>query len=87
MSSKEQSELGPTPYHQVARFPGEKPAGRAYNRAQEAIFNAEGRDLSAYRFQLSRIWHVAAGGCPTGYMRSKIAAMPWPPPMHIVTRA
>ena len=21
------------------------------------------------------------------YIRSKIAAMPWPPPMHIVTRA
>ena len=22
-----------------------------------------------------------------GYIRSKTAAMPWPPPMHIVTRA
>ncbi len=46
---------------QVARFPGEQPAGRAYFQAQRAIFKVE-CDLSAYRFHLNRIWHVAVVG-------------------------
>ena len=52
-------------YHQAARFPGEDPAGVAYFAAQEAIFAHAGDvDLSAYRFQLDRVSHVAVLGDP-----------------------
>ena len=30
---------------------------------------------------------VRSSGVPLDYIRSKIAAMPWPPPMHMVTSA
>ena len=62
MSSKERVERASTPYYQAARFTGEKPAGRAYRQAREAIFTAPDCDLSAYRFHLSRVWHVAVVG-------------------------
>ena len=62
MSSREQSKQDPTPYYRAARFHGEKPAGRAYNQAQETIFTAPDCELSAYRFHLDRVWHVAVVG-------------------------
>ncbi len=52
-------------YHQAARFPGEGPAGVAYVAAQEAVAAHAGDvDLSAYRFQLDRVDHVAVLGDP-----------------------
>ncbi len=52
-------------YHQAARFPGEEPAGIAYFAAQETVAAHAGDvDLSAYRFQLDRIFHVAVLGDP-----------------------
>jgi hypothetical protein len=55
-------EQEPVPYYRAARFRGEKPAGRAYNQAQAAIFTAEDCDLSTYRFHLNKVWHVAVLG-------------------------
>src|SRR5688572_24467752 len=53
------------PWYRAARYTGEAPAGRAYFQAQETIFSAE-CDLSAYRFLLEDIYHVAVlGGIPT----------------------
>ncbi len=52
-------------YHQAARFPGEEPAGVAYFAAQEAVAAHAGDvDLSAYRFQLNAVYHVAVLGDP-----------------------
>lgn len=49
------------PYLVASRFAGEAPAGQTYQRAQQAIFAVE-CDLSVYRFQLDRVWHVAVLG-------------------------
>lgn len=46
----------------AARYRSERTAGRAYTRAQSALLNAEGCDLSSYRLQLDQIWHVAVLG-------------------------
>ena len=52
-------------YHQAPRFAGEAPAGLAYFAAQDAIYAHAGKiDLSAYRFQLDRVYHVAVLGDP-----------------------
>src|SRR5437660_12684122 len=51
------------PYYRAATFIGRIPAGLAYFRAQEAIVGAP-VDLSTFRFQLNRIWHVAILGEP-----------------------
>ncbi len=52
-------------YHLAARFASEGPAGAAYFAAQEAIYDHAGDvDLSAYRFQLNRVYHVAVLGDP-----------------------
>jgi hypothetical protein len=51
----------PLPYFQAARFRGERPAGRAYFRAQEAIRDAE-CDVSVFRVRLEQDWHVAVLG-------------------------
>ena len=52
-------------YHQAARFSSDEPGGRAYFAAQEAIFvHAGDVDLSAFRFQLNRVYHVAVLGDP-----------------------
>ena len=52
-------------YHQAARFPGEELAGRAYFAAQETVATHAGDvDLSAYRFRLDRVDHVAVLGDP-----------------------
>lgn len=55
-------EREPAPYHQAARFPNEQSAGVVYFQTQEAIYEDEACDLSAYRLQLNRIWHVAVIG-------------------------
>lgn len=62
MTSSEQ-EHQPS-YLQVARFSGERPAGRAYNQLQEAIFRSPGCELSVFRLILNRQWHVAVLGDP-----------------------
>ncbi len=54
----------PVPYHRTARFAGEQLAGHAYAAAQRVIFEGPPNDLSAYRFQLNRIYHVAVLGQP-----------------------
>ncbi len=55
-------EAEPFPYRRVVRFAGEQPAGEAYRAAQDAIYARPDSDLSVYRLQLDRIWHVAALG-------------------------
>ncbi len=64
-------EGGPSPesglprYHQAARFSDEEPAGVAYFAAQETVFAHAGDvALSAYRFQLNAVYHVAVLGDP-----------------------
>jgi hypothetical protein len=59
-SSEQESEV----YYQAARFPGERPAGKAYFAAQELLFTNTENNLSAYRFLLYRLWHVAVLGDP-----------------------
>lgn len=51
-------------YLQVARFSGERPAGRAYNQLQDAIFRSPGCDLSVFRLILDRQWLVSVLGDP-----------------------
>ena len=56
-------EREPVPYQRAARFRGEKPAGRAYERAQRVIYEArQPTDVSVYRLQFNQLWHVAALG-------------------------
>jgi hypothetical protein len=57
-------EREPVPYYQAARFRNERPARRAYFQAQDILFNTPDSDLSAYRFLLQQIWHVAVLGEP-----------------------
>ena len=72
MPQPERRPGGPSPegeglprYHQAARFSGEEPAGVAYFAAQETIYAHPGEvDLSAYRFQLNRVYHLAGLGHP-----------------------
>jgi hypothetical protein len=60
-------------YLKVARFSGEKPAGRAYRQAEELLFRSPDTELSAYRFHLNRIWHVAVlGDQPTEELDRKL---------------
>jgi hypothetical protein len=52
-------------YYQAARFPaGERPAGVAYFQIQRLIYQDRDCDLSVFRFQLQRIYHVAVLGEP-----------------------
>jgi hypothetical protein len=51
MSGKEQTprhEHEAESYYLAAQFINERPAGRAYKRAQETIFKASPRDLSVF---------------------------------------
>jgi hypothetical protein len=57
-------EQEPVPYYHAARFRYENQARRAYFQAQDMLFHAPESELSAYRFQLERIWHVAVLGEP-----------------------
>ncbi len=53
----------PTPYQRAARFAGEQPAGQAYFAAQRVIYEApQPIDVSVFRLQLNRLWHIAALG-------------------------
>lgn len=61
-SSPESHETAPVPYHKTARFAGERPAGRVYDRLQEMIYTAPACDLSVFRLQLNRIFHVTVLG-------------------------
>ena len=58
---KHAEEQEQTPYYLAARYAGERPAGRAYFEGQETILRAD-CDLSVFRFQLNRVWHVAVLG-------------------------
>ena len=49
-------------YHQSARFPNERPAGKAYAKAQDLIHRRLDVDLSAYRLIVQKRWHVAVLG-------------------------
>src|SRR5215213_8112013 len=61
MTSRESQSSQPE-YLKVARFLGEKPAGRAYRQAEELLYRSPDTELSAYRFHLNRVWHVAVLG-------------------------
>ena len=50
-----------TPYNRAAKFPREREAGAVYFRIQDLIENPE-CDLSAYRFLILDVWHVAIVG-------------------------
>ena len=56
------SEQRTTPYYRAATFTGERSAGAAYDRVQTLLFAAPECELSAYRFQIMGIWHVAILG-------------------------
>jgi hypothetical protein len=62
MTSSERE--NPRSYLRVARFSGERPAGRAYNQLQDAIFRSPACELSVFRFILDRHWHVSVLGDP-----------------------
>ncbi len=53
---------GEPAYYRVARFPGERSAGRAYHRVQETLFDDPGSDLSVYRLLLTHRWYLAILG-------------------------
>jgi hypothetical protein len=61
MTSRENQSSEPE-YLKVARFSGEKPAGRAYRQAEELLYRSPDTELSTYRFHLNRVWHVAILG-------------------------
>ena len=69
-------EIEPVPYHRTARFADEPFAGRAYRAAERAIFTGPPNDLSAYRFQLNRIYHVTVlGHAPPAELDQQLSAI------------
>jgi hypothetical protein len=48
-----------SPYYRAARFKTKRLAGKANFQAQDAIYEDLDCELSAYRFQLHQIYHVA----------------------------
>ncbi len=59
-------------YCLAARFDREREALQVYNRTQNLIYR-EPCELSAYRLQVSRIWHVAVVGVsPTEDLNRRI---------------
>jgi hypothetical protein len=52
----------PARYQRAARFAGERPAGTAYAAAQQVIYEGPPTDLSVFRLQFQRLWHVATLG-------------------------
>lgn len=58
------SEHEPAPYHRAARFSREGAAWHVYQQLQGAIYSTPQCDLSVYRLQLDRIYHVAVLGEP-----------------------
>ena len=66
-------EQEPVPYYKAAQFKGERPAGEAYFQAQAAIFETPDCDLSVYRFQINRIYHLTiSGDLPSQDLEQKI---------------
>ena len=66
----------PVPYHRSARFADEPSAGRAYIAAERTIFDGPPNDLSAYRVQLNRIYHVAVlGQAPPAELDEQLSAI------------
>jgi hypothetical protein len=60
-------------YYEASKFSNEQLSGLAYFAIQEIIFNATDEDLSAYRFQLQQLWHVAAlGAAPSENVQEQI---------------
>ena len=57
-------EREPGPYYMASRFDEEQSSKLAHVKAQKLIFANERADLSAYRFQLGQINHVAVVGEP-----------------------
>lgn len=51
----------PPGYYRAARFPGREEARRFYHPAQRLIHKTD-VDLSTFRLQLDRVWHVAILG-------------------------
>ena len=49
-------------YHQAARYRTERPAGKAYTKAQDLIYKRSNVDLSAYRLLVRKQWHVSVLG-------------------------
>jgi hypothetical protein len=56
-------EADAAPYLRAAAFADERSAGAVYDRVQETLFTHP-CDLSAYRFLLNRVPHVAVLGVP-----------------------
>lgn len=46
----------------AARFAGAAPAATAYDAAQDLFYQRRNVDLSAFRFQLDQVYHVAVLG-------------------------
>ena len=68
MASPEHSQGGPDreqetlpAYYQAARYEDEQLSGEAYFQAQDAVFAVD-FSVSAYRFELNQLWHVAVLG-------------------------
>ena len=80
MKESEQSngnkEKDPEPYARAARFPDRRSAGRTYNRLQRLVHESDA-ELSAFRFQLSDLWHVAAVGpaVPAASLAKRVEAL------------
>ena len=56
------SEQQATPYHLAAWITDEQVAGAPYSRIQDLVFSAPDCELSAYRFHIKGVWHVAIVG-------------------------
>ena len=65
----------PVLYHRTARFADDQLAGRVYRAVQDAIFG-QPCDLSAYRFLLDRVPHVAVlGELPPAELDEQLQAL------------
>src|SRR3954463_13808217 len=49
-------------YHQTARYPNERPAGKAYEKAQALIYKRPDVELSTYRLIYQKRWPVSVLG-------------------------
>ena len=68
-------EPDPAPYLRVAAFADDRTAGRVYARVQDTIF-ATPCDLSAYRFLLDQVPHVAVlGALPPPDLDQQLTAL------------
>ncbi len=64
------------PYLRAARFADEPHSRRAYTRAQQALYTTPQSDVSVYRLQLNRVWHLAAlGELPPEELAEKLDAV------------